>query len=387
MKKPSRFLAGILCGLMAFTLFTGCGQQAAPSASSQEPATQTTPADSKTHTVTDNGGNVVEVPNEINRIVILGIAPLPSVYCMLAESADEIVGMSPASKNAAINSLLVESYPKLADVETSFVQGDSINVEELLALQPDVIFYRLETEADVQAVSKLDIPAVGFSTTLHNGDTIQSLNSWVQLLADVMNQPKILENAQALIQYGEDVQKQVSQRVSSLSPEERTSAMIIYNYGNAGLQAAGNTFGKYYLTAVNANNVTASLDSAFPQINLEQLYAWNPEVIFLNSFTSYSPQDLMSNNAMSGDDWSGLAAIQSGRIYKFPIGMYYWFPPSSDAPLSVMWVAKNLYPELFEDVDMEEMTTEYYQKFYGIELTPQQLDIIFNPPAEAAFVK
>lgn len=383
MKKfTKKLISCLMCGIMLTAAFTGCGGQSEQSA--EQPAAQQQVSD--THTVIDNGGVEVQVPNKIERIVILDIAPLPSVYCMLTGSAEKIVGMAPSSKNAAVHSILIESCPELADVETSFVQGDSVNVEELLALKPDVIFYRIQTESNVQAVSKINVPAVGFSTVMHDGNTTKILNSWVQLLADVMNDPKITERAAEIIKYGEDTETLIRERVSALPAEERTSALVLYNYTDTTLQAANN-FGTYYMDVAGANNVASDLTGIFVPINLEQLYAWNPEVIFLNSFSPFSAEDIINGNTVEGDDWSGLTAVKNGRIYKYPIGTYYWFPPSSDAPLSIMWVAKNLYPNLFEDIDMNQMTKDYYSKFYGIELTDNQLESIFNPTAEAAFAK
>ena len=60
---------------------------------------------------------------------------------------DRIVGMTPAAKNAAVNSLLIKVAPGLKDIPTEFAQGDAINVEELLKLDPDVVLYN--TDSDV----------------------------------------------------------------------------------------------------------------------------------------------------------------------------------------------------------------------------------------------
>ena len=64
--------------------------------------------------------------------------------------------------------------------------------------------------------------------------------------------------------------------------------------------------------------------------------------------------------------------------------MYRWYPPSSDTPLMLEWFAKQMYPEKFEDVDMNTEVKEYYSEFYGIELTDEDVTTIFNPSREAA---
>ena len=98
----------------------------------------------------------------------------------------------------------------------------------------------------------------------------------------------------------------------------------------------------------------------------------------------YKRQDLYNNTAVDGHDWSGIKAVQNKRVYKIPLGMYYWFPPSSDSPLMLQWMAKQMHPDLFEDLDIEQEVREYYTQFYGIELTDEQLDLILNPTPESA---
>lgn len=75
------------------------------------------------------------------RVVITSIAPLPSVYCLFRGSTEGLVGLSPTSMAAAENSYLAEVYPEITEIDTSFYQGDTVNLEQLAALEPDVVFY------------------------------------------------------------------------------------------------------------------------------------------------------------------------------------------------------------------------------------------------------
>lgn len=373
-------LLGVLLGIVCcFFVLSGCQNKGTKTTEDLE-----SDAVNGIHKVTDHAGNEVMVPDDIKRIVILDITPLPSVYCMLVGDAQKIVGMTPASKNVAVNSLLSKIAPEFADVETGFAKGETINTEELMALDPDVIFYRMETQADVDAISKLSTPAIAFSTSIFKGDIIDTLNGWVDLLQQVFMDDQITQKAEKIIKEGKDVQAFVEDRVKSLSEDEKTESIIIHNYDESGVKVGG-TFAKYYLDTVNAINVGSEIQGLFEPVNLEQIYEWNPEIIFLNSFSRYTPEDFYNNTANEGDDWSGIAAVDNKKIFKFPIGMYYWMPPSSDAPLSIQWMAKNQYPELFEDLDLIEITKEYYKEFYGIELTQAELEGIFNPLKEAAF--
>ena len=110
----------------------------------------------------------------------------------------------------------------------------------------------------------------------------------------------------------------------------------------------------------------------------------NPDVIYLSSFSAYTPEDFYNNTAGEGQDWSSVKAVQDKRVYKFPLGTYYWYPPSSDAPLSLMWMASTMYPEVYSEIDLDQEIRDYYEKYYGIEVTDEELLNIYFPSEESA---
>ena len=190
--------------------------------------------------------------------------------------------------------------------------------------------------------------------------------------------------ADEIVSYGKDVAAMVMDRVSKIPAEERRSALILTNYNASGITAAGATFGRYWLATIGADNVAIDIQQKVAQVSLEQIYEWDPEVIFLNSFSSFTAEDIAQGNAVAGHDWSGLTAVQNGDFYKMPLGMYYWFPPCSDSPLALQWLAQKLYPETFADIDMDAEIKDYFQRFYGVTLSDEDLHTLYNPPATSA---
>ena len=159
MRKLKVFAAAAAAA--ALLVLTGCGQNAAEETTAAETTeaetdtaetssddsaaadAETTAAetdDAKTRIVVDHTGKEIELPAEIDRIVISSILPLPSVYCLFEGSAEKLVGMHPSSMAAAENSILPKVMPDILEVNTDFLQGDEINVEELMNLDPDVVF-------------------------------------------------------------------------------------------------------------------------------------------------------------------------------------------------------------------------------------------------------
>lgn len=176
MKKMISFL---MAGVMSLSLLAGCASSepavSAPSASSSAVSSQVPEAEAATRVVVDDTGREITVPAQIDRIAIISTMPLCSVYCMAGGDPDKIVGLTPSSKNAAVNSFL-NRVADLEDVSTAFA-GETVNVEEVMNLEPDVVFYNSSAPADCAAVEKLEalgVPCVGFTTTISS--TIETLN-------------------------------------------------------------------------------------------------------------------------------------------------------------------------------------------------------------------
>ena len=106
------------------------------------------------------------------------------------------------------------------------------------------------------------------------------------------------------------------------------------------------------------------------EVDLEQILAWNPDVIL------FAPDSIYET---VGDDaaWQNVTAIKEGRYYEVPNGPYNWMgsPPSVQRLLGMMWMAKILYPEA-ADYDLYPAVAEYFKLFYHTELTEEQFNTL-----------
>lgn len=372
-------LAAVALGMVMVLGAAGCGNSAAEDAE-QNTETAESAESAGTRTVVDDTGVEVEIPEKLDRIVISSILPLPSVYCFFRGSSEGLVGIHPSSMAAAENSYLTTVYPEITELDTSFVENGEINIEQLMKLEPDVVFYSATNTDEREMYDNAGIKAIGFSTTLSDYNCIETFANWVDLLGQIFGDS---DRAQEVIEYGRSVEAQVLEKTATLSDEEKPKVLVLFNYGDGTITTSGsNFFGEYWIEAAGGINVAAELNGQ-PEINMEQIYAWNPDMIFITNFSSVLPEDLY-NNTIEGDDWSNVKAVQEGQVYKFPLGMYRWFPPSSDTPLALMWLAKTIQPELFADIDMDQEIKDYYVKYYNVELTDDDLQVIYNPAREAA---
>ena len=357
----------LICLVLALVLLSACGSAPA--------------AQENSRTITDQAGFTVALPEKVERIVVCDILPLPSVLSVFFDSADKIVGMSGTSMNAAENSLLGQLYPEILEAETGFIDGSTVNAEELLKLQPDVVFYNASRTELGQQLRTAGFPAVAISVNKWDYDCIETLNNWVALLGEIF--PENDKSAQVKA-YSDRIFSMVRERTAAIPENERQRVFFLYQYSETGIQTSGaKFFGQWWAEAAGAVNVAQELtNDNSVAVNMEQVYAWDPGVILLTNFTSASPDDIY-NNTVGVYDWSAIDAVQNRRVYKMPLGLYRSYTPGADTPVTLLWLAKTLYPTYFADVDILAETKAYYKEVFGVELTDSQAQSIFAPAADA----
>ena len=340
----------------------------------------------KTVTVTDHNGNKVELPENIERIAVCDVFPLPSVLSVLFNSASKIVAMAPASMTAAKSGLLSELYPEILNADTSAISGADVNTEELMKLDPQVVFYSASDLKIGEKLKKAGFNAVAISAEKWNFNAVETLNQWVDLLSRIFPE-SVNECVGKVKKYGEDSLELVNKRTEKLKDSERKKLFFLFQYSEDSIVTSGhNFFGQWWADAIGAVNAGNELKDAFSvNVTLEQIYSWNPDIILMTNFNTSSPDDIYKNTVGSFD-WSGISAVENKRVYKMPLGMYRSYTAGVDTPVTLLWIAKTVYPNLFEDIDITEKTIEYYKNMFGVELNEKQAESIFAPVSDAGKV-
>lgn len=330
------------------------------------------------HIVVDHAGHEVEVPNKIEKIVIDQV-PILSTYMAYNEGkAPYIVGYAGSLKQVISETVLKDMAPELLDA-TNTVQGQSdINVEEIMKLKPDVIFYNAKNQDRYEKLSKTGVPCIGFVTMGADtpADPINRYGEWLKLLEDVFGEKGKMED---FLKAGDDIVKDVEERIAKVPDEKRPSGMILWKYQEGTPIVAGKgTFGDFWLKRLKVKNV-AEEAKGYAKVNVEQIYSWNPDVFYLDGpgLLNIKTEDVY-NNSVEGFDFSNLESVKDKRVYNSKLGMWNWLTPNPDAPLVLAWLASETYPEAFKDYDLKKVIKDYYQKWYNYELTDEQIEDMFN---------
>ncbi|HEA6370023.1 ABC transporter substrate-binding protein [Escherichia coli] len=317
-------------------------------------------------TFTDQIGREVKVPDKVDRIVVLQHQTLNLLVQMNA--TDKIVGVMSNWKQQ-LGSNYARLVPELSN-KASLGDLTHVDAEKLVALHPQVVFVtNYAPQEMIDKISSLGIPAVAIS--LRHDDEgernklnpvmadeeqayVKGLYEGIMLIGNIINKP---EEAKALIKATENGRRMVSNRLQLLPEEQRVRAYM----ANPELTTYGS--GKYtglMMKHAGAVNVAASTIKGFKQVSIEQVIEWNPQVIFVQN-----RYPAVVNEIQSSPQWQVIDAVKNHCVYLMPEYAKAWGYPMPEAMgIGELWMAKKLYPEKFNDVDMHKIVNGWYRTFY-----------------------
>ena len=387
-------MSAVLCACLMLGVLAGCsgGTEAVSEAGGTEAVSETagtaaeTPSEETagraetdheaegTHTVIDHGGNEVEVPDEITRVVIDQIPILSTYMAYFGGEAPYIVGYCGSFKQTISETVLKNIAPELVESSDTVDAQSDLNIEVIMKLDPDVILYNSGNAQHAEILKASGIPCVGFATVGDEdteADPLSRYGEWLSLLEDVFGEENKMD---AFLEAGDAIVADVESRIAGIPEEDRPSALILWKYNDGVPQVSGDgTFGTYWLRHLGVEDPAAEA-SGFSQVSMEQIYSWDPEILFVDGpgLISIRSGDVL-NNTVEGADFSSIKAVKDKRVYGTTLGMWNWFTPNPDAPLVLAWLACRTYPEEFADYPLEDTIRDYYKQWYGYDVTDEEL--------------
>ena len=316
----------------------------------------------ETRTVVDDRGIAVKVPAKVKRVVAVCI-PYAQIVWALDASAERLAGMHASAKVAAGNSMVKKMVPGIMDVNSDFSELGSfvVNVEELLKLNPDVVFHWTQQKKEIEKMEAAGLTVISAT----NQKDINEVPHRLRLVGKVLGAEKW---AEAFIAEYRKAVDTLTARTSKLPKERKPLAIHLYNVDQLRIAPYP------WYDVAGANYPVKKWTNA----TMEQILEWNPEVIFISNFTKHMPEDFYKNR-IKGQEWSQVAAVKKGRVYKVPLGTYRWGPWNAESSLMLWWAAQKLHPELFNDYTIEDKIKDFYSNFYRYELSNEEVKLILSP--------
>lgn len=382
MRRNKKGLALLLALLLPLAmLLSGCAQSAGPAASAeavptQEAAGAETAQDAvappeeaapQEREITDMAGRTMTVPLEIESVFSTG--PVAAIY-LYTLVPDKLLGWNYAL-NDIEKSIILEQYHDLPN----FGQGDAVNYEAVIAAGPTIALNVTSIndgsiDASDALAEQLGVPVVMVSSDLLDAPAVY------RFMGELFG---VEEQAEALAAYAEET----FNAISSLDIPNEEKVRIYYGNGEDSLETApaGSSHGQI-IDLVNAVNV-ADLelgDGSRVQISAEQLLAWDPDVIIVNGEPKADMTGSAAAEAILADPlFATLKAVQNGAVYGTPNAPFSWVdrPPGPNRIVGMRWLSGLIYPT-YLNFDVDEEVREFFQLFYHVELSDEQLTQLYN---------
>ena len=340
MKKMLSLLLSVMMTLM---LFTAC------TAKNEAPATRT---------VVDMSGTEVTIPAQVNTYVESWFAH-NAVDLMLNKAEGMLVTC--VNKNSQPWMYIVcPNFYKA--VSTNF--SADMNLEEIIAAKPDVVFGSNEKYRDM--FTAVGIPFINCSFKTYD-EMIRS----VQLTAEVFG-GEAVDIANRYTSYLKERLDWVAKRVGDIPEGKRTTVAHGNSIYELNFDGANTIIDEWIKYAGGINAAAEGMTGNLQTISMEQVLQWDPDVLITGKPKKQVEQ------VMSDPAWANLKAVKNGRVYSNPKGVFAWDRYGVESALQPQWCAKLLYPGLFEDFDIAQELKNFYHTFFYYELSDQQAQMILN---------
>lgn len=344
-------------------MVVGC--VAAPASPQPESAGAPDAADERI-TVVDGRGKTITLEEPAERAVTIPM-PSASIFMAIDEGADRLAGMHPASMAALEEGILAKIYPGALQVSTDFIEsGFSPNVESVLALEPDVVFQWASMGDDLlKPMENAGLNVIGIE--YGNQERLENL---MQIKGRVVDET---DKVDRILEYHHATRQEIAAQAQSIPEDEKPKVLYFLRYAEQLRVSGTGTFNDFYINLVGGRNVAAEAEpSGHYDVNVEQILAWDPDVILLGGFDAATPEDVYDNPL-----FASVSAVESRQVYKVPLGGYRWDPPSQESPLMWMWLADLLHPDVF-DYDLRAEMRDFYGWMYGYDLTDADIDDVLR---------
>lgn len=372
-KKFMAYLATVFL-LIVSMLIAACG---GPSEIKKDTAQSNKPIE-----ITDVTGRTVTLKKPAERVVLQWSGaggPFFTISALMGKDTPKVIaGMDTSLQDyrADMWKHFTTEMPELAKIPVVGTIGDkTFNAEQVVALNPDVIFIPVDLKDQYESDAKAKMDAAGIQTIYidYHTEKLESHQKSIEAIGKALGKE---ERAAEISKLYTDRVTRVLDRVSKINKPKPT---VYLEVGMNGPEEFGNSFSGNYswgalATMAGADVITKDAIKKSSPINPEFVLEKNPDIIMImGSYwpkkstsmrlgfeaTEDSSQALLKAFTTERQGWSELKAVENKQVYSAHHGL-----PREVFDAAVFeYLAKTFYPEEFADVDPEATLKEFYDKF------------------------
>jgi len=309
--------------------------------------------------VVDGAGRPIRIPETVARVFPAG----PPAAILLYTLAPDLLLGWPRAIRLEERAYLLPQIGVRPEVGRLTGRGNTANLETVLQLKPDLLLDVGSTDGTYVSLADRVQAQTGISYALLDGRLDPTAETY-RILGRLVRHE---EQAAELTRYAEATLRSVRERVAAVPQEQRPRTY--YARGPRGLETGlAGSINVEALEVMGARNVAGGQRGGLIPVSLEQVLAWDPEVIITID------QDF-ARTVRTDPNWAPVSAVRAGRVHLSPKLPFGWvdFPPSVNRLVGLWWLGKMLYPELFPE-DLGPIARDFYARFYHVSVTDDQLE-------------
>ncbi|AJA47331.1 ABC-type Fe3+-hydroxamate transport system, periplasmic component [Clostridium pasteurianum DSM 525 = ATCC 6013] len=378
--RIKKVVLSLLLVVIVLVSISGCGTTSAKN----EAVNATAATTAKTKIYTDMAGRKVTLSTNIKKIVTLRYMETNMLGAILGKDFDKKVislGQDLKTNDIDLYNKFSQTFDMGKMVECGSVYDDSVSSEKLLDLDPDVIIvdYAFIQKSSVKKLIEVGLPVVFIDSDDSNpkNDSLYSMLDSMSMLGDMLGYK---EKTDKMVKYSRNKIDNVLKITSKAIKENSKKPSVYFELGNVTPQEIGATRGDTsgglgaLLKRLGAVNIGEGhgMDALNPEVVLNS----NPDMIMIGGANWNPTSNIMRFGYFITEEqskkhleeytkrpgWSDLSAIKNGRLYGFHFN-YAKYP--FDFAM-IEYIAKQLWPEQFKDVDPEADLKQFFSEYMPI---------------------
>lgn len=314
----------------------------------------------ETVTIRDDLGRDVTISSPSERVVFTMENALKTYYAV-----GDAKNVAALKDDKWMRKLTEDVFP-VVDPEfekkiTVNITGDQLNLESLAMVNPDLVV--------LWASSPEDPNLLAINDTLN----VPAFAIYVTSLKDVFRQVDTMgmisgnkERASAVKKIMESYVMKSTNVTDKLAESDKPKVFWMWTdvYGTAGVKSGMNDL----IEKAGGINVMAlaekdAQEMEHPVVTQETLIKLNPDVIYMWYNENLDPKDIINGEDFKG--WKDINAVKNNRVYE--IGNPFIFDAFSPRmPLALLHVAKDLHPDRFQTLDMNQTVDQYNVDMWAV---------------------
>lgn len=359
MKKKSYRILALLLSLAMLLSFAACG-----GGTNQEGEKEG--EGNALKTIQNLDGTEIKVPENVEKIGAIFGPAYEKVVLLGAE--DKIVFDGDFHLKSWPWSNVV--YKHVNDVPGIVNAHSELNIEDLIQYNADLVF-NFPNPDTTSAMEAAGMSVVPMASTGKLSDIKDTVEVYAQAIGG--DAPAI---SKKYGEYFDSIVEKVSAVTKDIPEQDRPK---VYFSNQEILWTAGKSSDiNEIITLAGGDPVAKDVEGGSKtEITKEQFIQWNPDYIFVDHAGSSgnATAEQVIAEALKDQDYSKVSAVANDNVIIVPTGVFFW-DSGVQKPLLILLMAKTMYPEQFEDVDMKTELKSFYTEFFHYDLTDEQADRI-----------